>query len=331
MTGRIFCIKRAVLCCCLLLFFPGLSAAETPPLRNITFITQWVPQAQFAGYYLAQETGLYRQYGLDVTLISGGPNRSAADFLQEKKADFASLWLVTGLGLYNRGVPVVNLAQMVQRSAQMLVAGKESGIEKPGDMEGRKVGLWGPPSDVQPKLFFKKYGLNVTPIRQSYSVDLFLRGGVSVASAMWYNEYHTILNAGIDPDELTTFFFSDYGLNFPEDGIYTLQQTLHDKPEVCRAFVKASLLGWQQAFADPELALDITMRNLRKAHVITNRTHQAWMLDRMRDIMLPPESNREMGHLDKEDFQRVVRGLQQLDAVKNVPPYDVFYPQSAVE
>ena len=239
MTGSLFRIKRAVICCCLLLFFPGLSAADSPPLQNITFITQWVPQAQFAGYYLALETGLYRQYGLNVTLISGGPNRSAADFLQEKKADFASLWLVTALDLYNEGVPVVNLAQIVQRGAEMLVARKESGIEKPGDMDGRKVGIWGPPSDIQPRLFFKKYGLKVKPIRQSYSVNLFLRGGVPVASAMWYNEYHTILNAGIDPDELTTFFFSDYGLNFPEDGIYTLRQPLNDKPEICRAFIKA--------------------------------------------------------------------------------------------
>ena len=67
------------------------------------------------------------------------------------------------------------------------------------------------------------------------------------------------------------------------------------------------------------------MRNLQKAHVITNRTHQAWMLDRMRDIMLPSESNRAMGHLDKQDFQRVIRDLEQLDVIQNAPSYDVFY------
>jgi len=331
MTDKSMLLKRAVLFCCLIFSLPVLAAADSLPLQKVTFMTQWVPQAQFAGYYVALETGLYRQYGLDVTIISGGPNRSEADFLKEKKTDFACLWLVTGLELYNQGVPVVNLAQMVQRSALMLVAKKKSGILKPGDMEGHKVGLWGPPSDIQPRLFFKKFGLKVEPVHQSYSVDLFLRDGVSVASAMWYNEYHTLLNAGLDPEELTTFFFSDYGLNYPEDGIYVLQQTWQQRPDICRAFVRASLQGWRQAFADPEQALDITMRNLEKAHRTTNRTHQAWMLARMRDIMLPPGSGQEMGHLEEVDFQRVVHGLSQQDGFKNPPSYQRFYRQPAVE
>jgi NitT/TauT family transport system substrate-binding protein len=66
----------------------------------------------------------------------------------------------------------------------------------------------------------RKYDLTVQVVPQSFSVNLFLRDGVDVASAMWYNEYHTILNCGIDPDELTTFFFHEHGLNFPENGIY---------------------------------------------------------------------------------------------------------------
>jgi len=330
MTDKIIFFKQAVFFCFLIVGFPGLAAADSSDLQKVTFITQWVPQAQFAGYYVALETGLYRQYGLDVTILSGGPDRSAADFLQEKKADFASLWLVTGLELYDQGVPVVNLAQMVQRGALMLVAKKKSGILKPGDMEGRKVGLWGPPSDIQPKLFFKKFGLKVEPVRQSYSVDLFLRDGVSVASAMWYNEYHTLLNAGLDPDELTTFFFSDYGLNYPEDGIYVLQETWQHNADICRAFVRASLQGWQRAFADPEAALEIIMRNLKKAHVTTNRAHQQWMLDRMRDIMILPDSDGGMGRLSEEDFHRVVQGLREQDSLHNAPTFHDFYPQPTV-
>jgi NitT/TauT family transport system substrate-binding protein len=148
---------------------------------------------------------------------------------------------------------------------------------------------------------------------------------------MWYNEYHMLLNAGLDPDELTTFFFSDYGLNYPEDGIYVLRETWQQKPDICRAFVRASLQGWLQAFSDPEQALDITMRNLKKAHITTNRIHQAWMLARMRDIMLPPGNGREMGHLDEEDFQRVIHGLSQQDGFQNAPSYQKFYQQPAVE
>ena len=308
-----------------LALIPGLAKAGNYPLQKVTFIPQWVPQAQFAGYYVALETGIYRKYGLDVNIINGGPERSSADYLQEKKTDFATFWMATGLKLCDRGVPVVNLAQIVQRGAFMLIAKKKSGIFQPGDMEGRKCGLWGPPFDVQPELFFKQYGLRVKPIQQSYSINLFLRDGVSVASAMWYNEYHSIINAGIDPKELSTFFFSDYGLNYPEDGIYVRQETWQQKPKICRAFVNASLEGWRRAFAEPKLALDIIMRNLKKAHVITNRVHQEWMLKRMRDIILPPGGQGKMGCLHKEDFQRVVDGLLRQKVIKKAPPFNIFY------
>jgi NitT/TauT family transport system substrate-binding protein len=52
---------------------------------------------------------------------------------------------------------------------------------------------------------------------------------------MWYNEYHTIINSGYDPEELNTFFFADYGLNFPEDGIYCSGELYRNNPEICYA------------------------------------------------------------------------------------------------
>jgi hypothetical protein len=66
---------------------------------------------------------------------------------------------------------------------------------------------------------------------------------------MWYNEYHSIINAGINPDELTTFFFFDYGLNFPKAGLYTLETTLNGDSAKIHAFVRASIECWNYAFA----------------------------------------------------------------------------------
>ena len=66
-------------------------------------------------------------------------------------------------------------------------------------------------------------------------MNLFLRDGVDAASATVYNEYHLILNAGLNPEELTTFPFSEQGLNFPEDGLYCLEKTFEKNPErACR-------------------------------------------------------------------------------------------------
>ncbi len=299
--------------------------APAQPLKKASFIPQWVPQAQFAGYYTALERGIYKRYGIDLTIITGGPNHPPSDLLESGKADFATLWLSTGIQMKDRGVRVLNIAQMLQHSALMLVAKKSSGIKEPHDINGKKVGLWGPVFQIQPRAFLKKYGIEAKIIRQSYSVNLFLRNGVDVASAMWYNEYHTILNCGLNPDELTTFFFHKHGLNFPEDGIYTLEETYLKDPALCKSFVEASIEGWKYAFAHPQEALDIVMKNLKEAHIPATRVHQKWMLERMKDLMFPEASDTPPGVLLAQDYYRVAKGLKGNDLIQSIPPMDTFY------
>ena len=57
-------------------------------LQKVSFIPQWVPQAQFAGYYMAYEKGIYKRYGMDLTIIPGGPEKSPSDLLKKGDADF---------------------------------------------------------------------------------------------------------------------------------------------------------------------------------------------------------------------------------------------------
>jgi NitT/TauT family transport system substrate-binding protein len=319
-------LKYIFIACLLLYALPFKVLADHKELKKAVFIPQWVPQAQFVGYYVAYEKGIYEKYGIDLKIVCGGPERQSSDYLKERKADFGTLWLATGIQMRDQGVGLVNIAQIIQRSALMLVAKKTSDIRSLQDMNGKKVGLWGGLFEVQPRAFFKKYNLDVKTIRQSYSVNLFLRDGVDVASAMWYNEYHTILNSGLNPDELTAFFFHEHGLNFPEDGIYVLEETLDRDPDLCRAFQKASIEGWEYAFAHPQEALDIVMKNLKKAHIPATRVHQKWMLERMKDLILPADASAiPMGTLLKEDYKRVAKGLMENGLIEEIPEFSSFY------
>jgi NitT/TauT family transport system substrate-binding protein len=249
-----------------LLFFlvPSFVYGESP-LKKATFLPQWKPQAQFAGFYVAKEKGFYERHGIDLTLLQGGPTSPSSAFLAEGKADFATMWLSNAIQMRASGHGIINIGQIMQRSALMLVAKKSRGIHRPEDINGKKVGLWGEDFQIQPRAFFKKYNLHVEVIPQSFSVNLFLRDGVEVASAMWYNEYHTILNAGLNPDELTLFFFHEHGLNFPEDGIYALEKTFIKDPALSCAFVKAIIEGWSYAFDHPDEALDIVLKYMTQA------------------------------------------------------------------
>lgn len=300
------------------------AAAAERTLKKATFIPLWSPQAQFAGYYTALEKGIYRRHGIDLTIINGGPNYSSAEYLRNGKADFAALWLTTALQERASGVKLVNIAQIVQESSMMLVTRKAGGIRTPADLNGKKVGLWGGDFAIPARAFFDKFHLRVQEVPQSYTVNLFLRGGIDAASAMWYNEYHTILNAGIDPDELKVFFLKDEGLNLPEDGLYALEKTVTNDPELAKEFVNASLEGWEYAFAHPDEAVDIIIKHMRAAKIPANRVHQKWMLARMRDLIIPKKDKSGFGRLGESDYNAAGKILRENGVVRDIPAFRDF-------
>jgi NitT/TauT family transport system substrate-binding protein len=307
----------------LLFWAAGGLASDTAALPKVTLLPQWIPQAQFAGYYVALEKGFYRQNEVELAIIPGGPRKKLEDALASGEASFVTHFLSSALKLRDEGVPLVNLAQISQRSALMLVARRSSGIYRVEDLAGKKISLW-PDFAVQPLALFKKYNLDVRTITQGATINLFMRGGADAASAMWYNEYHLMLNAGINAQELTLIFFDQYGLNFPEDGIYCLAETWRQQPEVCRRFVKASLAGWEYAFNHMDEALEIVMRRADEARTGTNRSHQRWMLQRMRDV-ITPEATARLGVLRREDYQTVTRELKTSGFIRSIPDFETFY------
>ena len=259
---------------------------------------------------MAYEKGFYRERGLDVKILRGGPQRPPSEMLAQGRADFGTMQLTAAIVRRARGLKLVDICQLSQHSALMLVAKRSSGIIEPEDINGKKVGVWGEDFRGQLDAFFRKYHLKVHTVPQGTTLNLFLRGGVDVASAMWYNEYHLLLNAGLNPEELTAFFLAAHGLNFPEDGIYCLERTYKERPRVCRAFVQGTIAGWQYAFAHPEEALDIVMKYVDEAHVPTNRVHQQWMLERMRTMILAAGPRGPIGGLDPDDYYRAAATLK---------------------
>ncbi|WP_319583394.1 ABC transporter substrate-binding protein [uncultured Pseudodesulfovibrio sp.] len=307
-----------------------LATSSVPALAQATektsIILQWLPQAQFAGYYVAKDKGFYAEEGIDLDILPGGPDILASDYLENGRADFATLFLTTGLQR-RESLPLVNVGQIVQHSALMLIAKKSSGIKSFSDLDGKKVGLWANEFQIQARALFRRQKIAVTVVPQTSSLDLFMRGGVAACSAMWYNEYHTLLTYGLDEDDLQPLFFNDAGLNFPEDGIYCLQKTAEERPELCDKLVRATLNGWRYAFAHKDEALDIVIAHMEAAKVPASRAHQRWMLDRMEDVTMA--EHWAMGVLRREDFERVAQTLTETGFLDTAPSYEEFYRGAA--
>ena len=315
-------IKKNLSVLIVLLTFFSINAQQ---LKKITFVPHWVPQAQFAGYYVAKDIGIYKKYGIDLTIITGGPKVSSSQLLEKGIVDFGLMWLSNAIQLKAKGATIVNLAQLVNRSALMLIAKKSSGIKTPKDMDGKRIGIWGGDFQIQPMAFFKKYKLNVKTIMQGNSINLFYFDGIDVTTAMWYNEYHTLINSGFDKDELNTFFFADYGLNFPEEGIYCSERFLKENSDVCEKFVAATLEGWKYSFEHPDEAIIIILKHIRIANLPVNPAHQRWMLERMKDLIFPSGDMNYFEILSKENYFLVADKLKEGGLINRIPAYDELY------
>ena len=314
--------------------------ARAGEIKRAAIVLQWQPQAQFAGFYVAKEKGFYAEAGVDMQIIPGGPDVVASRLLAEGRAQFATMFLATGIARRadhadnikgQNGLPVVLLAQLVQRSALMLITRADSAIKTLKDLDGKRVGLWDNEFRLQPLALFQRLGIHPVIVPQSNTLNLFLRGGVDAASAMWYNEFHSLLASGLDEGDLRVFFYRDMDLNFPEDGLYTLEATHKRDPDLCRAVTNASLRGWEYAFAHPDEALDIVQARMREAHLPSSRAHQRFMLARMQDVMTgpaddkQPQGGRALGALDPADFARVTEALWAQKLIHNRPSLDDFF------
>ncbi len=289
----------------------------------------WYPQAQFAGYLVARDKGYFRSAGLDdVEIRWSTAGERSLDTLEKVESAFCTGWLCDAIVRRSKGAPIVHMTQITQKSALLLVTRRAYGITTPSDMTGRRVALWGGDFDVLPMAFFNKYQVKPEIVPQSASMVPFLRGAVNIASAMHYNEYHKLLEAGMRAEDLLVFNFADYGFDFPEDGLYCHERTWRDQPARCAAVMRAVQQGWDYALENEVEALDVVMDYCRRAEMRTSRNHQQWMLRSMSDLIRfrAAGTRAPWGELPAAVYQGVAEELRSQGLLKTVPPFEEFHP-----
>ena len=237
--------------------------AETVKLQ-----LKWVTQAQFAGYLVAQSKGYYKEAGLDVTIMPGGPDINPEQVLAGGGADVIVDWMPSALASREKGSPVVNIAQPFKRSGMMLTCRKETGIAAPADFKGKKLGVWFFGNEYPFISWMSTLGLGINGgadgvevIKQGFNVDPLIQKQADCVSTMTYNEYWQVIDAGIKAEDLVTFKYEDQGVATLEDGLYVLEDKLKDPAFVATMgkFVKASMKGWDYARANNDEAAQIVV------------------------------------------------------------------------
>jgi len=289
----------------------GALATVAHAADEVTLQLKWVTQAQFAGYYVAQDKGFYEEEGLDVTIKPGGPDIAPTQVIAGGGADVMVDWMPAALAAREKGLPLVNIAQPYKSSGMMLTCLKETGVTGPEDFPGRTLGVWFFGNEFPFLSWMSQLDIpteggenGVTVLKQGFNVDPLLQRQADCISTMTYNEYWQVIDAGIAPDELITFKYEEQGVATLEDGLYVLEENLEDPAFVDKMvrFVRASMKGWKYAEENPDEAAEIVLDN--DATGAQTEEHQKRMMGEV--AKLTAGSN---GALDPEDFERTVESL----------------------
>jgi NitT/TauT family transport system substrate-binding protein len=268
------------------------------------FTPQWTAQAQFAGYYVAEAKGFYREAGVKVKIEHPSATQPAMSRLRKNECQATTLQLCQAMEIIDDGIPLVNILQTSMNNAMVIVSAR--GVD-PLTQKGAKVGVWSVGFGQLAICMSIKDHLNYEWIRFAQNINLFLAGALDATLAMSYNEYYQLVQAGIELTDKNVYRFRDHGYNVQEDGVYIPRDYYEKHRDQAKKFAEASRKGWEWAAEHPEEALDIVMQYVDAAHIATNRVMQRLMLNEVLNLQVDRESKKREFRLRPDMVQKASR------------------------
>lgn len=231
----------------------ALSAEKKQPAPfKLTVQLDWVAEPEHGGFYQAQARGFFREEGLDVTLIPGGPGAQPMPMVATGRADIAQADGTATFLQQAEGLPVVQFAAVFQDDPAGILVHADSSVRKFEDLNGKTI--IARPGWPFLKFLEKKYGLKVTVVPQNFSVSAFLGNKEALQQGYYIAEpYHITHAGGKAPRFLSTWDagFRAYAV------LVTNRRFARENPDQLRAFMRAYLRGWRDYLeGDPRPAHD---------------------------------------------------------------------------
>ena len=304
------------------------TATASRKLTNISIQLQWVPQAQFAGYYAALDLGYYKAAGLNVKLLNGGPQIVPGQVVAAGRAQFGVNWLTALLAARDTGTQLVDIAQVFSRSGMTELTWKSSGISSVAQMKGKKVANWLGGDQYELFAALTKNGMDpahnkgVTIVQQPFDMGLFLNHQVDAASAMTYNELAQVLETKNPKtgkpytlNDLNVIKMQNVGTGMLEDNLFSTASYLSSKAhqQIAEKVIGATLAGWIYCRDHVAQCVNFTL----KAGPTLPRGHQMWMMNQINQLIWP--STTGIGVMDKASYDRTWKLMKEFGGIKKTP------------
>lgn len=269
---------------------------QTTQPDHVIVQLKWIHQAQFAGFYVAQEQGFYAEENIAVTFLPAGVGVDLFDSVLQGEAMFGVGGADSIIVERANGAPIVAIATTYRINPFVLVAFTDTGIRSPRDFAGRTVSVSSGYGDIiQLRAMLNRFGVelsSLTMVPYSYDHTAFLQGEIDVMNSFAAGGLLPLYEQ-IGDRELTLFWPGDYGVHVYSDTIFAQERLIEDDPDLVLRFLRATLRGHQFAVENPEIAVDASMiyaeiqdRDVQSAMfdasvplIHTGADHIGWMRD----------------------------------------------------
>jgi NitT/TauT family transport system substrate-binding protein len=318
------------------------SPSSAAAAATVKLQLQWAPQAQFAGYFAAEKQGYFKAENLTVQVVPGGPDVvPQVEGSKPNGPEFTISWVPKVLEAREAATPsdLVDIAQIFQRSGTLSVTWKDTGLDDPCKLAGKKVGTWGFGNEFEVTAGLLTCGL--TPglenggdptkqyqqVTQAFDMKAFLSREIDAAEAMIYNEYAQVLEA-TDPntgelykaDQLNVINWNDYRVAMLQDAIFARKSWLEQgsNRDIAVRFVRASLKGWIYCRDHPDDCVQYTT----DAGSQLGAGHQKWMMNEINALVWPSPVG--VGMIDPIFWGQTVKVAKNAGIIKADPSIDAY-------
>lgn len=222
---------------------------------TLDYNQSWIKTTEFAGEYFADSKGYYKEAGFDtVNLISGGPSGTSSESMVLAGSALVGTTTPIAAGSMAAGedAPLKVIGAKFQKNPFTVYSLGDNPIEKPADMIGKRIGVATGTNEVLFEALLEVNGIDpsqVEAVPVQFDPQPLMNGEVDGQIGFLTNEAITV---GLEGYNVATMPFADNGLPFVAGAFVTTEENTVEKRDELKAFLAATIKGWQDALADPD-------------------------------------------------------------------------------
>lgn len=246
-------------------------AAQAQPKEKVSLMLNWYLYSEHAPFFLGKERGYFDAEGIDLDIQEGRGSGPTIQAVAAKTIPFGYADVGTMIKVAAKGAPVRAVGVALQKSPMSVMGLSEKNIRKPEDIKGKIVAVT--PGDSMSQiwpLFLKKTGLKEGDFRTvagdgQTKLNAVINGQADLLLGYLMDQNIKIQDATKKP--VTVIPFADYGVNMVVSGVIAHRDTLKDKPDLVKRFMRAATRAFEDAKTSPEAAVDAMLKANSKSGV----------------------------------------------------------------